>query len=169
MKKSTIIGIIFTVLLGSLLHFTFEWSGENSFVGLFSAVNESTWEHLKLLFFPLIFFTIFERVKYGDKRPNLITARAIGAIVGLILIPIIFYGYTAILGDNFFIFDILTFIIAVIGAFIVSYSIEKMPEFEFNFISWIIMLLIAFAFMIFTFATPQIWLFLDPVTGGYGV
>ena len=48
---------IFAMILGSLLHFTYEWSNENSFVGSFSAINESTWEHLKLLFF--LFRVIF--------------------------------------------------------------------------------------------------------------
>ncbi|MBC7113294.1 MAG: hypothetical protein H5T34_04655 [Candidatus Methanomethyliales bacterium] len=38
-------GIIFIVLLGSSLHFTYELSGENPLVGAFSAVNESVWEH----------------------------------------------------------------------------------------------------------------------------
>ena len=44
-------GIIFTLATGTLLHFTYEWSGENPFVALYSPVSESVWEHLKLLFF----------------------------------------------------------------------------------------------------------------------
>ena len=53
-------GILFTLIIGTLLHFTYEWSGENPFVALYSPVNESVWEHLKLLFFPVLLYTFFE-------------------------------------------------------------------------------------------------------------
>lgn len=48
--KTNLFRFIFISVLGVLLHFTYEWAGDNAVVGLFSAVNESTWEHLKLLF-----------------------------------------------------------------------------------------------------------------------
>lgn len=51
---------IFISILGVLLHFTYEWSGDNPAIGLFSAVNESTWEHLKLIFFPMLLLTMIE-------------------------------------------------------------------------------------------------------------
>lgn len=57
-KKWKMISILFSLVVGTLLHFTYQWSGENAFVGLFSAVNESTWEHLKLAFFPMLFMAI---------------------------------------------------------------------------------------------------------------
>ena len=43
--KWEISGIVFVFLLGALLHFVFEWSGESRIVGLFASVNESVWEH----------------------------------------------------------------------------------------------------------------------------
>ena len=45
-----------TVILGTLLHFTYQWSGRNPVIGIFSAVSESTWEHLKLLAIPMLLF-----------------------------------------------------------------------------------------------------------------
>lgn len=54
----TIFSIVFCVVLGTLLHFTFQWSNQNYLVALFSAVNESVWEHLKLVFFPMFFTTL---------------------------------------------------------------------------------------------------------------
>ena len=51
-KVFTVIGILFTIILGSLSHFFYGWSGNFFLVGFFSPVNESVWEHLKLLFFP---------------------------------------------------------------------------------------------------------------------
>ena len=39
-------GILFTITAGTLLHFCYEWSGENPFVALFAPVSESVWEHV---------------------------------------------------------------------------------------------------------------------------
>ena len=57
-----ITAVLFTLIFGTLLHFTYGLSGNNPIVGTFSAINESTWEHLKLLFFPMLIFAIFEGI-----------------------------------------------------------------------------------------------------------
>ncbi|MEI3340636.1 MAG: DUF6512 family protein [Eubacterium sp.] len=64
LKKSNIRAFFFIAVIGTLLHFTYEWTGKNLLVGLFSAVNESTWEHMKLLFMPAFFYFLFESKKY---------------------------------------------------------------------------------------------------------
>jgi len=61
--KFQIFSAIFAIILGTILHFTYEWSGGNAFVGTFSSVNESTWEHLKLAFFPMLLTAII-RILY---------------------------------------------------------------------------------------------------------
>ena len=53
-----IVSTIFIMILGTLLHFTYKWSNNNVIVGTFSAINESTWEHLKLIFFPMLIILI---------------------------------------------------------------------------------------------------------------
>ena len=55
-----IIETVLIIILGIILHFLYEWSGKNKFVATFSAVNESTWEHLKLAFFPILIFGIVD-------------------------------------------------------------------------------------------------------------
>ena len=54
-----LVGMVFIIILGTLLHFTFEWSGFQEIVGVFSAVNESVWEHLKIAFWPALLYLIF--------------------------------------------------------------------------------------------------------------
>ncbi len=44
-----IFGIVFTLIIGTLLHFVFEWSGRNFLVAFIAPTNESVFEHLKLL------------------------------------------------------------------------------------------------------------------------
>ena len=69
-KQFHIVGLLFTLLTGFLLHFVYEWSGDNPLVGLFSPVNESVWEHLKLLFFPILAYSIVEYFIYGKNYPT---------------------------------------------------------------------------------------------------
>ena len=79
-KTWQIITAIISVILGILLHFTYEWSGENIIVGLFSAVNESTWEHLKLVFYSMV---VIARIGYfiiGKRINNYWLAQTIGII-----------------------------------------------------------------------------------------
>ena len=53
-KRVMILAAIVVFVLGTLAHFVYDWSGQNSFIGLLTPVNESTWEHMKLLFFPML-------------------------------------------------------------------------------------------------------------------
>ncbi|SHJ81142.1 DUF6512 family protein [Hespellia stercorisuis] len=164
LKHAELIGIIFTIVVGSLLHFVFEWSGRNQFVGLFSAVNESTWEHMKLLFFPYMLYAILEYLYIGKDYSNFATAKCIGVICGLALIPVLFYAYTAILGTNYFILDISIFIIAVVVSYMVSYRILVNAALNMNGICILILVLICISFFRFTFNPPDFFLFLDPAS-----
>ena len=78
--KFEIISTIFIMIVGTLLHFTFGWSNNNPLVGTFSAVNESTWEHLKLLFFPMLISTIIGFSYKGKVIPNYLCAKVLGII-----------------------------------------------------------------------------------------
>lgn len=61
-KKYVWIGFFFCLILGSLSHFFYQWSGNTPAVGLFSPVNESAWEHMKLVFFPVLLYAISGRL-----------------------------------------------------------------------------------------------------------
>lgn len=63
LKQITVIGTIFMIISGSMLHFIYQLSGSNQIVALFSAVNESVWEHGKLFLLPLIIVLSFEYLK----------------------------------------------------------------------------------------------------------
>ena len=59
LKHYTINGILFVLISGSLAHFFYEWSGHNPIVGLFTPVNESIWEHMKLIFYTMLAYSHF--------------------------------------------------------------------------------------------------------------
>ncbi len=166
-----ITGFIFVVIIGSLLHFVYNWTGNNRIAGIFSPINESTWEHLKLLFVPMLLFSAFEYFNVGKNYPNFILAKSIGIVLGLITIIITFYTYTGIIGKHFLCADILTFIFGVAVAF--TYSWQAIHHIQINiqnqFAGIILILTLAVSFLLFTFYPPHIALFLDPVTKGYGI
>ena len=78
-----ILSTIFIIVLGTILHYTFNWSNKNPLVGTFSAVNESTWEHLKLLFFPMLITIIVGYFYIGKDIPNFICAKTVGIVVAM--------------------------------------------------------------------------------------
>ncbi len=164
-----LVGIVFIIILGSLLHFTFELSDHQAVVGIFSSVNESVWEHLKLAFWPALFFAIIE---YRPLKSigNFLFAKGVGIYLMPTIIAVLFYSYTAIIGESVFAMDILIFIIAVIIGQLVSYKLlvsKKFPK-SWGRIFLIALILLAALFVIFTFYPPHLPIFQDPITGGYG-
>ncbi len=164
--KFEIIGIFFIIFLGTFLHFTFALSGNNKIVGIFSAVNESTWEHFKLAVFPAFFWLLIELKLLKERPKNFLFAKTKGIYSMPFFIALIFYSYKAILGRNYLFLDILTFIIAVILGQILSYKLmfweKTSPLFNKISLGFLIALLLAFA--VFTFYPLNCFLFENPLT-----
>lgn len=172
LKRYHIIGFIFTIILGSILHFTYDFFNKNLIVGYFSAVNESTWEHLKLLITPIIIFSIYEYLAYGKNIDNFIIIKALSILLGMFVIIVSFYTYKGIIGKDYFILDIATFILGAFAAYYFSYKTIKDKKFyneNSNYIGIIIYFLLIFAMIYFTTNPPKINLFLDPITNTYGI
>jgi hypothetical protein len=164
-------GIAFIVVLGSLLHFVFEWSGYAIPVAPIAAVNESVWEHLKLSFWPALVYAALEYSRFGKSANNFPFAKTLGIYLMPITIVVLFYAYTAILGHDLLIADILIFVVAVIVGQLVSYKLliaSPLPK-RLNRFAPIALAVLGILFVLFTFYTPQLPLFRDPVTGGYGI
>ena len=106
LKHYAIIGTILIIISGALLHSIYEYSGNNPLLGFFFPVNESTWEHMKLCFFPMLLYSCFMNRKLKDDYPCVTSSLLFGVLLGTFLIPIIFYTYSGILGQNYIFFDI---------------------------------------------------------------
>lgn len=165
-KKCHIAGIFFTIIFGSLLHFTYEFFDYNYFAGFFSAVNESIWEHLKLIFFPMLIWSIFEYIIYGKNMNNFIPAKVISIVFGMLLIMNIFYTYTGIAGTNYLWADILTFVVSVILSYALSFLLLHTLLFSSKFaniLSLIIILGLYASFILFTYNPPPLGVFQIPL------
>ncbi len=169
-KKISIIGAVVVSLLASLFHFLYAFSGDNFAVGLISAVNESVWEHTKILYFPFLFFSIAEYfiVKPDFKRFFAAKAVALGFISTAMIS--FFYTYTGALGVESLAVDIIwTFVLAIL-AFVISYKLYNssyrleryLPLFCLLFFGQLAMEIF------FTPFPPHIPLFVDTESGLYG-
>lgn len=117
------IGFIVISIVGTLLHFLYEISGHNKVVAIFAAVNESTWEHIKIALTPTFLWSLLDGFKYGAS-PNYFIAKSASLLVIVFLIPIIFYAYTAITKKAVLWFDITYFYVTIFcSQFIFNYIV----------------------------------------------
>ena len=165
------IGFAVTAFAGTLLHFLYDWTGKNIIFALFSAVNESTWEHMKLLFFPMFVFAIIEGIVFGKEYDNFWCIKFKGILLCLTLIPTLFYTYNGIFGKSPDWINITIFFVAAAAVFI--YETRQFSKgnvnCRFNLLSFVLICLIALAFIVFTFIQPKIPFFQDPTTNLYGI
>ena len=165
-KKWQIFASIFCLILGTILHFTYEWFNYNVIVGLFSTINESVWEHLKLLFYPMFFISIIGYFKIGRKLCNYWYAQ----MFALIFVVVFFYTYTGIIGRSFFLLDIASFIIGILlGEYIVYKMLKQKEMCKLEALSIITSIIILLCFLIFTIYPPILPLFEDPIYGTFGI
>jgi hypothetical protein len=173
MKKNLlaqVLGAVFAILFGAFLHFAYALSNYIKPVVLIAAVNESVWEHLKIAFWPIFIFGVFEYFYYGRSQKSFFIAKAINLYSAPILIIVLFYGYTFFIKDNLF-FDISIFIIAIIVSYAFSYKALVSRKNYKNLTSFSIVMIVftVLLFSIFTYFAPHSFLFKDPVTLQYGV
>ncbi len=163
------IGFTSAVVLGTLLHFLFHWTKAYS-LAPFSAVNESTWEHMKILFFPMLIFACIQYPFFRKEFPAFWWIKLIGTTVGVLAIPILFYTYTGAFGKTPDWLNITFFFLAAgIGYFIEYFLFKKDFFLPYSWIAAILLFLFAVLFPVFTFYPPTLPLFQDPITKQYGI
>ena len=162
-KKYQIFSVVFTIILGILLHFTYQLSEKNQLVALFSAINESVWEHLKLVFFPMMITTIFGKIYFGKNLPNFLCSKVIGIISSMLFMVIFFYTYSGIIGKNLALIDITSLLISVLLGEYVSYKLI-VSYFKCNNKFYLfILIILTILFIVFTFYQPNLGIFIDPL------
>ena len=165
-----IAGFVFTSALGTFLHFLFDLTGQNVAAGLFSAVNESIWEHMKLIYYPKLIIGITEWYFNGRSNSRFWCVKLAGILLAIIIIPLLYYTYTGALGVSADWFNIAIFFLAAGIAYWVEYKMLSKDETCLLGPRWslAIILGIGILFSIFTFFPPHIPLFRDPLAGTYG-
>ena len=174
MKKSIGIwqlwGFAVTSLVGTILHFLYDLCKKSVLLAPFSGVNESTFEHMKLLFWPMLLFALVERLAIRD-RDDFWCIKLRGILLGLVLIPVLFYTYNGVIGKSPDWVNITIFFVSAAIAYLAETRwlyrnsvVCRNPR-----LALLPLLAIALSFVVFTFVTPEIGIFRDPVSGRYGV
>lgn len=168
-KKLEIISLFVACLLGMLFHFVYGWSGENPVAGIFFPVNESTWEHLKLIFFPILLVSVPEYFLLPSAlRDRFWFSKLVSVLAGMILTVVLFYTYTGVYGKNVDALNILIYFIAMIAAYLLGYRILNTGKKQgLSTTASLLFLFIFFLlFAVFTKRPPDIGLFEDPAKAG---
>ena len=163
-------GFISTSIGGTLLHFLYDLLGEAIWIAPFSGVNESTWEHMKLLFWPMLIFAAVQNTFLSDHNAFW-CIKLRGILLGLVMIPIIFYTLNGAFGKTPDWLNITIFFISAAIAYLYETHLFNSDLIVCKYPRLAIPALgsIALMFVIFTFMTPEIPLFEDPLTGNYGI
>ena len=174
MKQRSILwqaaGFALVTFGGTILHFLYDWTGGSILVSPFSGVNESTWEHMKLLFWPTFIYATVQYFLFRE-RDVFWCVKIRGTLLGLALIPIIFYTYNGVIGKSPDWINIAIFFISAAAVYIYEnrlFNSDKVscrsPKTAFA-----LLCIIGLLFALFTFRTPELGIFLDPITGTYGI
>ena len=174
MKRSIglwqLMGFAVTSLGGTLLHFLYEWTGDSLWVAPFSGINESTWEHMKLLFWPMFLYAVVQSFFFEESK-NFWCVKLKGILLGLGMIPVLFYTYNGVIGKSPDWINIAIFFISAAVAYF--YEIRRLVSGKASCLSdrmaFSMLAGIAALFILFTFKTPEIGIFRDPLTGMYGI
>ena len=165
-----IAGFVFTIITGTFFHFLFDLTNGSRVAALISPVNESIWEHIKLLFFPMFVYALLEYYFWDKEYAQFWCIKWKCIFMGIVLIPTLYYTYTGIIGKSLEWLNIVIFF-GVAGAvyfmeykmFLKNKSCKIPPVYAF-----VMLCIVGILFFIVTFYPPNIPLFQDPVNKTYG-
>ena len=165
-RKKWLLLYLFVAIVGTLWHFVHNLPGENRFVGYFFPINESTWEHMKLVYLPMLILSIVLMTRWGNELPPVTAGMLLGSLAGTWLIPILFYTYRGIVGFGIPWVDKATFFVSIIAtAFVVMHVVKRCMDDSLQItksVLGVLMIVQGVLFLWFTYNPPGIGLFASP-------
>lgn len=160
------IGIIFISIFGTFLHFLYEISNHNKLVAIFAAVNESTWEHIKIGMTPTIIWSI-----YYILNTNYLISISLSLLTIIIVIPILFYTYTYFTKKSILWIDVICFYVTITLSQLVFnhfINIDTLPPI-YTYLSIILLLIELISYLTLTYHPIKNFIFKDPISNKYGI
>lgn len=161
--------IIVISLIGTISHFLYDLSNHNKIIGLFTSVNESTWEHIKIALTPTIFYSLYDGFIFG-KNPNYFFAKLICLLSIIIIIPLIFYTYQKVIKKRIVLIDISSFYISIIISQFLFYYCLNINEVSFicKYISCVLLFIVFGCYLLLTILPLELFIFKDPRNNQFG-
>ena len=162
-EKDIIKSILLLFILGTITHYLYEFTNKNCFVGLIAPINESVWEHLKLIVVPgiLWWFSYYYINKNKINKNKWFMAALSSISISLILMPMIFYFYTEACGIQWIVIDILILLIVFTIGQLLALHVYRYSKGRNYIIPIIVLGLIIFIFMIFTVYPLKLPIFIE--------
>jgi hypothetical protein len=143
---------------------------QSRLAGAFFPVNESVWEHLKLAPWSVLTFSAVEFMALRKIAHNYFFAKAIGILIIILTILVIYYSYTAVLTTDILVLDIGSYVAGVLLCQWFCYKrYQSTPSKQLNSIGSIMLLVILSFFIVYTYNPPHLDIFKDKRTGTYGI
>lgn len=158
MKYLRLFGFIFVTLLGVLFHFLYDWI-KIDFFGIFLPVNESIFEHLKLIIYPTILYMVFHLIVYKDDKRLLFRDYVKGILLGILFTVVAYYTYSGVMGRDISFINIMIYIVSICIVFYVPYKRPSNIPFNYSLLIFCILLILT---TVFTFFPLEIGLFTVP-------
>lgn len=118
-----LINYVILSVFGTLNHFMYDWLDKKKLLKIFFASSESTFEHMKLVLYPSLLSMFLSSLIFDYN--NILFGSACGAIVSIILIPLMYYLYKSIIKKDIGIVNILIYFISIfIGTFLNTYLVS---------------------------------------------
>ena len=169
-KKIKIFNVFFLFLLSFVWHFMYKLLPNNIFAIIFP-VNESIWEHMKIIYYCLIISSILEYFLYKRYKlevNNFYISMMIKSLLGVFVYLIIFVPIYKLVGESMIISIGLMLAIYILMEFI-SYKIFNSEEYNIKVLPIIILVLASILFTLLTFFPLHNFLFFDYISFGYGI
>lgn len=166
-------GIIPLFMIGAVMHFLYNLTGKLWVVGLISPVNESIWEHTKMVVLPIILWWSLYYLVRGKKlninKDKWFTGGLISLITSIISIPMMYYFYTSAFGIELFWVDIIILLVAITLGQVLGLHVYKYSRGINASVVIVIFIAIVIAYMLLTIYPIKIPIFMDGNTKGYGI
>ena len=166
-------GFALTALLAPLTARLYGWSGGAPLAGAFFPVNGSVWEAMKALYLPVFLFSMVQFWAMGREYPGLPSVRAVSALAGLALLPVLRYTYAGALGFRLLWADRAAFLLADLGLFCLDLRLlrrSRRTAVWRQVLGMLVLWGLVFLFVFHTFRPPRLALWQDPASGipGWG-
>ena len=171
LKTIKIIAVIGTFIISFGAHFVYDLF-PNVISSIFFSVNESIWEHMKLLFTSILLYGIIDYIllrKNNIKFNNFKFQLLFTAFISIPIYLIIYLPLYRLLGENLFVSISLMFIVYIFMSYL-SYKILLSDNFKLlNMISVYLIIVMYFIFTYLTYFPPETYLFYDTTENQYGI
>ena len=169
-RKLKIIGVVVAFFLCFPFHFIYD-SFPSFVTSIFAPVNESIWEHMKILFGSIILSGVIQKIIVVSKRlefNNICFSNFVGAISSIPIFLIIFLPIYYNFGHNLVITIIIMFITIVISEYI-AYKVMMMKDLYQENKTILYVVIVYIIFTILTYFPINNNLFIDSITGILGI